>query len=154
LTLDRYTAEREMEAIKGIIASLFSSQRALRALAPEYKWRGLGNLLGDFGEYVAVAHYGLIKSRSGSDGYDVKTDDGKTVQVKTNHAASQIGFRGKADLMLVIHVTENGEWEQVYYGDFDPVFRASRRSERDNKQMIAIAKLRSLQKSYGMAQSR
>jgi hypothetical protein len=73
------------------------------------------------------------------------------VQVKTHHAASQIGFRGKANLMLVIHVVENGEWEEVYYGDSDPVFKASRYSERDNKRMIAISKLRSLQKSYGIA---
>src|SRR5580765_1093508 len=95
--------DSKVEAIKGIIASLFSSQRALRALAPEYKWTGLGNLLGDFGEFVAVKHYGLEKASAGSDGFDAKNKLGQTVQVKTNHAASQIGFRGQADLMLVLH---------------------------------------------------
>ena len=132
------------EAVKGVIASLFAAQRALRALAPEYKWAGLGNLLGDFGEFVAMREYGLVKASAGSDGYDAKTTDGKSVQVKTNHAASQIGFRGKADLMLVLHVGLDGESEEVYFGPFELVQRASRYSARDNKQMIAISKLKSL----------
>ena len=42
------------EAIRHIIATIFSAQNALRSLAPEFKWTGLGNLLGDFGECVAI----------------------------------------------------------------------------------------------------
>lgn len=136
--------ERKIEAVKGIISSLFASQRALRALAPEYGWRGLGNLLGDFGEFIAQTHYGLTKASAVSDGFDARTADGKTVQVKTNHAATQIGFRGEADLLLVIHVQDNGEWEEVYYGPFAPVKAASRHSARDNKSMIPIQKLKAL----------
>lgn len=138
--------DKKVEAIKGIISSLFASQRALRALAPEYKWTGLGNLLGDFGEFIAIEKYGLAKAMSGSDGYDAKTQDGKSVQVKTNHAASQVGFRGQADLMLVLHVRADGEWEEVYFGPFAPVKAASRHSARDNKEMIAITKLKAMHK--------
>lgn len=119
------TKDNTEEAIKSIMGTIYSAQRALKALAPEYKWTGIGNLLGDFGEYLAVKHYGLTKSAGGSTGYDAKTADGKTVQVKTNHGAKQIGFRGRADLMLVIHVHDNGEWEEIYYGDFAPVLNAS-----------------------------
>lgn len=133
-----------VEAIKGVMASLFASQRTLRALAPEYKWTGLGNLLGDFGEFVAVESYHLTKASGGSDGYDARTPDGKTVQVKANHSATQIGFRGEADLMLVLHVSLTGECEEVYYGPFAPVKAASRFSARDNKQMIAVSKLRAM----------
>src|SRR5215472_16514651 len=137
-------ADHTVEAIKGVIASLFASQRALRALAPEYKWAGLGNLLGDFGEFIATKEYGLSKAPAGSNGFDAKTWDGKTVQVKANHAATQIGFRGEADLMLVLHVSLNGECEEIYYGPFAPVKAASRYSARDNKQMIPISKLRAM----------
>jgi hypothetical protein len=132
--------------VSDIISSLFASQRALRALAPEYKWAGLGNLLGDFGEFIATHHYGLLKAAAGANGYDAKTADGKSVQVKTNHAASQIGFRGEADLMLVLHVEASGEWREVYYGPFAPVKAASRHSARDNKEMIAISKLVAMKK--------
>jgi len=133
--------ERRVEAVKGVIASLFASQRALRALAPEYKWAGLGNLLGDFGEFIAVQSYGLKKASAGSDSYDARTEDGKSVRVKTNHAATQIGFRGSVDLMLVLHIKTNGDWEEIYYGPFASVKAASRYSARDNKDMIAVSKL-------------
>lgn len=137
----------KIEAVKGIISSLFASQRALRALAPEFKWTGLGNLLGDFGEFVAIEQYNLTKASGGSDGYDARTSEGQSVQIKTNHAASQIGFRGEADLLLVLHVRVDGEFEEVYFGPFASVKKASRYSARDNKQMIAVAKLRAMRKA-------
>lgn len=136
----------EITAIKSIIGSLYSSQNALRALAPDFKWAGLGNLLGDYGEYVAINHYDLEKTSSGSGGFDAKTKNGKTVQIKTNHSASMIGYRGKADLMLVIHVHDNGEWEEIYFGDFQKVDDNSTFSKRDNKHTIPISKLKQLQK--------
>lgn len=140
-----------IEAIRHIIATLYSAQNALRSLAPEYKWAGLGNLLGDYGEFLAVHAFGLTKASAGADGFDARLPDGSTVQVKTNHAASQIGFRGSADRMLVLHVDESGRHEVVYYGPFAPVLDASRRSERDNKNMIAISKLRKLHEEHGVA---
>ena len=143
--------EDQIEAITGIIASLFASQRSLRALAPEYKWAGLGNLLGDFGEFLAVHKYGLQKAAAISDGYDARTKDGKTVQVKTNHAATQVGFRGKADLILVMHVETDGSWSEIYYGPFSPIEEASRYSARDNKRMIAISKLKALNEVHGFS---
>ena len=48
-----------VEAIKHIMATVFSAQNALRSLAPEFKWAGMGNLLGDYGEYICIEVYGL-----------------------------------------------------------------------------------------------
>ena len=137
-------SENSIEAVKHIMGTLFSAQNALRALAPEYKWAGMGNLLGDYGEYVATQAYGWEKASAGSDGFDAVTPEGKTVQIKTNHAASQIGFRGEADLMLVIHVQDDGEWEEIYFGGFQQVKEIARYSARDNKHMVAINKLKGL----------
>ena len=99
-----------ISAAQAILASILASHRAL---APEYGWAGLGNLLGDFGEVVAPDRYGLVKAAAGSGDYDAGTTDGKCVQIKTNYAVSQIGFRGAADLLLVIGVKDDGSWEQV-----------------------------------------
>ena len=128
------------------MATIYSAQNALRTLAPEFKWAGLGNLLGDYGECVVIDAYNLKKSPSGSDGYDAITRDGKTVQIKTNHAASTIGFRGDADLLLVIHVNEDGNWNEIYYGDFSHVKNQCNFSKRDNKHTIPIKKLQKLTK--------
>jgi len=145
-------AEPDTRAVKSIIATIYSAQNALRALAPEYKWTGLGNLLGDYGEFVTTRYYHLEKGAPGADGYDARTLDGKSVQVKTNHSADQIGFRGTADLLLVVKVDESGSWQELYYGDFAAVQTESRRSERDNKWMIAVSKLRAIQAKTGRPQ--
>jgi hypothetical protein len=133
--------EQRIEAMKGVLASLFASQRTLKSLAPQFKWSGLGNLLGDYGEFIAVEAYGLTPAPRGANGYDAKTPEGKTVQVKANFSASQIGFRGEADLLLCLKIDLNGDWSEIYYGDFQPVKQASRHSARDNKSMIAISAL-------------
>ena len=130
-----------INAVKHIIATVFSAQNALRELAPDFKWAGMGNLLGDYGEYVCIENYNLTKAPAGSNGFDATTEDGKTVQIKTNHAASTIGFRGDADLMLVIYVGDDGEFEELYFGDFEKVKDKSNYSARDNKQSITISKL-------------
>jgi hypothetical protein len=136
--------DERIQSIQHILASIFASQKALKALAPEFNWAGLGNLLGDFGELVAIDHYGFEKAPAGSDGYDAIAPDGRTIQIKTNYAAKQIGFRGVADMLLVIGVSDDGTWEEVFYGPFAPVKDAARFSARDNKHMIALTKLKQL----------
>lgn len=54
------------DEIVKIFETIFKAQEELRALAPEFKWTGMGNLLGDFGEYIAIERYGLKKAPSGS----------------------------------------------------------------------------------------
>ena len=139
----------ELEAVRHIMATLFSAQNALRSLAPEFRWAGLGNLLGDYGEYVAIEAYGLEKAPAGSDGFDAVTPDGLTVQIKANHAANQIGFRGEADLLLVVKVEADGDWGEIYYGPFAEVKAVARYSARDNKHMVAISKLKALVRAPG-----
>ena len=64
----------DVKAIKHIMQTLFSLQKALQDLAPEYNWAGLGNLLGDYGEFLAVKIYNLEKAPRGSAGYDALND--------------------------------------------------------------------------------
>jgi len=137
--------EDRIEAVAGILASLFASQRALKALAPHFGWSGLGNLLGDYGEFLAVEVYGLMPAPKGANGYDATTADGRTVQVKTNYAASMIGFRGEADLLLCLRINPAGQYEELYYGPFAPVRERARYSARDNKHVVTISQLVNLQ---------
>ena len=132
------------EAIRHIIATIFSAQNALRSLAPEFKWTGLGNLLGDFGEYVAIEHYGLTKADSGSSGFDAINKDGQTIQIKANYSSKSIGIRGEADLLLVIKVKVDGSWEELYFGDFKKALSIANFSARDNKHSISITALKKL----------
>ena len=132
------------EAIRHIIATIFSAQNALRSLAPEFNWTGLGNLLGDFGECVAIEHYGLTKADRGASGFDAINKDGKTIQIKANYSSKTIGIRGEADLLLVIKVKVDGSWEELYFGDFKKALSIANFSARDNKHSISISALKKL----------
>jgi hypothetical protein len=136
--------QRQQKAVKHIIATIFSAQDALRDLAPEQRWAGMGNPLGDYGEYIALSNYNLKKAPGGADGYDAVTADGLKVQIKANHSSSTIGFRGEADLLLVLKVESNAEWRELYYGPFKPVKEKATYSKRDNKHVIPVAKLQDL----------
>jgi hypothetical protein len=135
------TKEQRVEAMKGVLASLFASQRTLKSLAPQFKWAGLGNLLGDYGEFIATEVYGLQQAPRGANGYDAVTPEGKKVQVKANFAASQIGFLGEADLLLCLKIELSGNWTEIYYGDFGLVRKVARYSARDNKHMVPVSAL-------------
>ena len=56
----KISRSQKVEAVKSVMASIYSSQKTLRSLAPDFKWAGLGNLLGDYGEFIAINHYNLI----------------------------------------------------------------------------------------------
>ena len=137
-------SQREQKAVKHIVATIFSAQDALRDLAPEQRWAGMGNLLGDYGEYIALSNYNLKKAPGGADGYDAVTADGLKVQIKANHSSSTIGFRGEADLLLVLRVESNAEWKELYYGPFKPVKEKATYSKRDNKYMLPVTRLQEL----------
>src|SRR5258708_25111297 len=109
------TKEQRIEAMKGVLASLFASQRTLKSLAPNFKWAGLGNLLGDYGEFIAIEAYNLQQAPRGAHGYDAISADGKKVQVKANYAASQIGFPGESNRLLSLKIYLNGDSPEIYY---------------------------------------
>jgi hypothetical protein len=104
----------------------------------------MGNLLGDYGEYIALSHYNLKKAPGGADSYDAVTADGLKVQIKANYSSSTTGFRGEADLLLVLKIESNTEWRELYYGPFKPVKEKATYSKRDNKHMISVARLQDL----------
>ncbi|WP_445083474.1 DUF6998 domain-containing protein [Bradyrhizobium sp. TM233] len=60
-----------------MLASLFTSQRTLKSLAPNFKWAGLGNLLGDYGEFIAVEANNLQQAPRGANGYDAITAEAR-----------------------------------------------------------------------------
>lgn len=132
------------EEIRKIFEAIFLAQDSLRVLAPEFKWSGMGNLLGDYGEFIAIDQYDLEKAPSGSGDFDAITRDGKTVQVKANFSAKQIGFRGEAELLLVLSINKRGTFDEIYFGPFEPVRKVATYSTRDSKWMISVKKLRAM----------
>lgn len=133
-----------VEAVKQIFASIFRSQNALKALVPEFGWKGLGNMLGDFGEFMALNDLELVKAPTGMKDFDALDKHGRTVQIKTSYVGGTVSLRGSADLLLVVKVHSDGEWRIVYYGDYEKVKKSCSYGKRDNKYSITIKKLMTL----------
>ena len=109
--------------VKNIVASYTSAKKKLKKLAPNFNW---GNLLGDYGEYLSIEHYELVQAPTGNKGYDATNKQNKTIQIKTvSEGTKSIKFSKGADYLLVIKVDENADWEEVYYGNFDKIRKAS-----------------------------
>lgn len=137
---NEYMSNKRNE-VTDIFKAFFAAQERLKELAPEYKWTGMGNLLGDYGEFLAIEKYKLIKAPSGSDGFDALTKDGKKVQIKANYSAKQVGLRGEADYLLVLSITKEATFEEIYYGPYEYAKNHANYSARDNKWMVGIKKL-------------
>ena len=69
------------------------------------------------------------------------------MRLKANYAASQIGFRGDADVLLCLKIDLNGDWSEIYYGDFGLVKEVARYSARDNMHMIPVSVLLKIAKA-------
>ena len=107
------------EKVNSLVKKIFENILELKKIEPDFTWR---NLLGDYGECVAIDYYGFTKADPGASGYDAIDENGKKVQIKANHYSKQIGDRGKADLLLVLSVKKDGSWEEFYFGDFKTLY--------------------------------
>jgi hypothetical protein len=130
------------EEIKIIVANFISAKKNLKKLAPDFNW---GNLLGDYGELVAINHYGLEQAPTGKKGYDAINKEKKTIQIKTVYSSNQIKFKKgtKADYLLVIEVDENADWEEIYYGNFEKI-RVAASLTRNEEYTIGITTLKKI----------
>jgi len=116
--------------IKNIVANFISAKKNLKKLAPDFNW---GSLLGDYGELVAIKHYGWEQAPTGKKGYDAINKQKKTIQIKTVYSTNQIKFKKgtKADYLLVIEVDDNANWESIYYGNFEKIRVAASLTKND-----------------------
>jgi hypothetical protein len=129
------------EEVKQVVASYTSAKTKLKILAPTFNW---GNLLGDYGEYLSIEHYRFEQATAGTKGYDATNKEGKTVQIKTvRETTKSIKFSTGADYLLVIEVNENADWDEVYFGNFDKVRKASYKG-KTGEYTIGISKLRKI----------
>ena len=128
--------------IKNIVANFISAKKNLKKLAPDFNW---GNLLGDYGELVAIKHYGWEQAPTGKKGYDAINKQKKTIQIKTVYSSNQIKFKKgtKADYLLVIEVDDNANWEEIYYGNFEKI-RVAASLTKNEEYTIGVTTLKKI----------
>lgn len=146
-----------MDKIKKCIKDIFLIQDKLNSLKSEYRWRGLGNLIGDYGECWAIHELGFKKANNGRKNYDAyihlnesDSNEGEIlkIQIKTILHSKSIGIRGKSDYLVVVKVDAQTACASVLYqGPCPTPEQLSKHnlswalSKRDNKISISLSNL-------------
>ena len=85
--------------VKKILVSYLAAKGELVKIVPSFNW---SNLLGDYGEYIAINELGLTQAEISKEGYDEINKKGQTVQIKTIRTSNRsINHLKGADHLLV-----------------------------------------------------
>jgi hypothetical protein len=158
------------ESVDKCMNSIFRIQKVLFGLNDQYKWRGLGNLLGDYGEFKAMEIYELEKAEGQTADFDAFYNDGSllSVQIKTMNFDKNINLREtrcksdrgaykKGDIispnLLLVNECDPAtlQFTEIYNGIFptkellSELKLRSNLSDRDNKYRISKSTLIKLQ---------
>lgn len=104
------------------LRNLYAARRILAEAFPAHTFTVDGKIVGDIGEAIASAAFGLIKLRANAKDHDMQTADGRLVQVKATQAAPAhrgVGLgriKRSFDLLLVLEFDETGRYDVLYNG--------------------------------------
>ena len=131
----------EYNQVQAILASYLSSRSKLKELVPNFNW---SNLLGDYGEYIAIKKYNFAQAPPSTKEYDAIDKKGRTVQIKTiRETTRSIKFSKGADHLLVLEVKDDASYEEIYYGNFDKVVKLSSPTAK-GEYTVGITKLKKI----------
>lgn len=108
--------------IAASIRKLYSARNELRRAFPNLPFTLDGKLVGDIGEAIAIAEFGLTKLGEGAKLHDCRAPSGKLVQVKATQQTApgkSVGLgreKQSFDHLLVIQIFENGKYSVLYDG--------------------------------------
>ncbi len=106
------------EALK----QLYGARKLLADAFPQHTFTIDGKIVGDIGEAIAQAAFGLEKLRTGSKDHDMRTVDARLVQVKATQltkACRSVGLglvKRTFDYLLVLEFDADGNYEVLFNG--------------------------------------
>jgi hypothetical protein len=109
----------EITDIPRLIGELFKIVKSLNEICPERPFTPDGHLVGSIGEVVARYTYGIILEKCSNEGFDAKTKDGRTVEIKLT-GGSSVSVSSEAeppDYLIVLKLTPKGFME-IHNGRF------------------------------------
>ena len=134
------------KTITEIIRGLFETVRELEQRYPGRKFSIDGHLLGSIGEVIAAEYYGLTLLPNSSERHDAKDRQGRLIQIKATQI-DRISISSKPDYLIVIQITSDGNWSEIYNGTGSRVWNNAGKMQKNGQRPISIAKLKLLMKS-------
>ncbi|MCX5971857.1 MAG: hypothetical protein NTV14_10230 [Coprothermobacterota bacterium] len=134
---------RLVERIPALIRELYATISQLAALFPGRRFTLDGHLVGSLGEVVAAYRYNLVLFAASTRTHDAQAPDGRGVQIKVTQG-KYAGLRAKPEHLLVLHISEQGEFFEVFNGPGSLAWAAAGKMQKNGQRQISLARLRDL----------
>lgn len=140
-------SRRVADDVRGTIKRIFQSCRKLTRLT-DRPFSPDGHLVGSFGEVIARDLFNLRLMPPSTEGYDAIDYRNRRVEIKTTTRAS-IGLSAsgtKAQRLIAVRISEDGDAEIVYDGPATPAWEAAGKAQKNGQRSISLSKLKKLAK--------
>ena len=138
--------ENDIEHIPRLIAQLYQTVHELNERFRGRPFTPDGHLVGSIGEVVAAYTYGLKLEKCSNEGFDAKTEEDKTVEIKLTGGESvavSSDFKTPPDFLLVLKLFPQEGFEEIYNGPFP---REQWDKKNANKRRLVTFRLNELRK--------
>ena len=135
-----------MHNLRETIKSLFETVEQLETAYPGRHFTLDGHLVGSLGEVFAAEEYGLKLLEASYPVHDAKTNNGRRlVQIKTTQG-NRIGIGECPDFLIVLHLSQEGMFEEVYNGPGGPAWDMvkGKKLPKNGQYQISLNRLRGI----------
>ena len=128
-----------------LIRELYRLVGRLEDMFPGRHFTPDGHMVGSIGECLVADAYGLSLETASTKGFDAKTPQGLEVEIKATQGSS-VAFRHEPEHAVVIKITKQGTFEEVYNGPGPLVWKqfAGKPLPSNGQYSISLARLRAL----------
>lgn len=103
-----------------LLGNVYAAVDELEKMFPGRHFTPDGHMVGSIGEALAAYYYGITLFTASAKGHDGKVDD-RLVQVKATQA-KMISISSEPDFLLVLKISRDGSFKEVYNGPGAPVW--------------------------------
>jgi hypothetical protein len=145
----RVTLPDDIRGVPVLIGQLFQIVQLLNKIFPDRPFTLDGHLVGSIGEVVAAYTYGLELEKCSNEGFDAKTEDGRTVEIKlTGGNSVSVSSEGQPpDLLVVLQLKKTVGFTEVHNGPFPTDLWRRKTASKRRVKALTINELKALNQS-------
>ena len=133
----------DLERVRAIVRDIYRAVSELERMYPGRRFTPDGHMVGSLGEVVAAERYCLNLFEPSHPVHDAYDRLARLVQIKTTQG-NKVGINECPDYLIVLRMSREGEFEEVYNGPGDPVWEAAGKPMKNGQRQISLSKLRRL----------
>lgn len=133
----------DLEHIRSVVRDIYRAVSQLEELYPGRRFTPDGHMVGSLGEVVAAERYCLNLFEPSHPVHDAYDSSARLVQIKTTQG-NKVGINEKPDYLIVLRMSREGEFEEVYNGPGSMVWDAAGKPMKNGQRQISLSKLHEL----------